>query len=286
MSPSFARQTDQPLFPEIFWDRPTTRSRGGRLLIAGGQRNEFSAVQAIYQVAEAAGIGEGQVVLPDSLRRLVGEAGFARFVPASASGSLGKAALGQLLHLAADFDGMVLGGNLTNNSETAVMVESLIRELDLPVVVSEEAIEILKFAPALITGNPKVLVVTTMVGLFALANHHHLPLAIKPHAGVMGKLEILAQLAAISRCAYLVFDQEVMVAAASETSLSALDQPLSKWPAAAIGVAATFWLQQHSKPFAALTTAAFVLGRLEAADMTTYAGIAAGLSRILRAYEQ
>jgi len=286
MGPNFARQTDQPLFPEIFWDRPTTRSRGGRLLIVGGQRNEFSAVQAIYQIAEAAGMGEAQAALPDSLRRLVGEAGFARFVPASASGSLGKAALGQLLDVAADFDGVVVGANLTNNSETAVMVESLVRELEKPVVITEGTIEILKFAPALITGNPRALVVTTMAGLFALANHHHLPLAIKPHAGVVGKLEILGQLAAISRCAYLVFDQEAMVAAAGETSLTTLEQPLSQWPAAAVGTAATFWLQQNSKPFAALTTAAFVLSRLEAADMTTYASIAAGLSRILRHYEQ
>ncbi len=258
------------------------RSRGGRLLIVGGHRTEFSEVQAIYQMAEASGIGEVQAALPDSLHRLVGESGFARFVPASASGSLGKAALGQLIEAAQDFDGVVIGANLTNNSETAVMVESLVRQLEQRVIITEDAIEILRFSPALITGNPQALVVVTMRGLFALANHHHLPIAIKPHAGVVGKLEILAQLASISRCAYVVFDREVMVSTSGKISLTPLAQPLSSWPAAAIGVGATLWLQQPSKPFEALTTGAFLLSRITAKTNTNHATLAAAVATALR----
>lgn len=271
--PAFTKQTDKPLFPDVFWNRPTMRRRAGRLLLIGGHRGEFSLLQAIYQSAEAAGIGECQAVMPDSLRRTIGEAGFCRFVPASASGSLGKAALGELLHLASDADAVVAGANLTNNAETAVVIESLITKLEQPIVITEEAIQILQFHPELITGNPKALVVTTMRGLFAVAGYHHMPIAIKPHGGVVGKIEILQQLAAISRCSYMVFDSEILVQAGGATSLTPLEQPLSELPGAVIGVAATFWIQQLTQPYEALTSAAFVLATAVADAPVTYASL-------------
>lgn len=278
---AFTKQADQPLFPDIFWNRPTMRRRAGRLLLIGGHRGEFSLLQAIYQSAEAAGVGECIAVMPDSLRRTVGEAGFGRFVPASASGSIGRAAVGELLQLGADVDALILGANLTNNAETAVAIESLITKLEQPVVITEETIQILKFHPELITGNPKALVVATMPGLFALAGHHHLPIAIKPHGGVVGKIEIVQQLAAISRCSYLVFDSEIIVQAEGQTSLTALSQPLSALSGAVIGVAATFWIQQLTQSYAALTSAAFVLAAAAANNPTSQASMTRQISLTL-----
>ncbi|HUC86710.1 MAG TPA: hypothetical protein VMR75_00075 [Candidatus Saccharimonadales bacterium] len=287
MATEFVRQAEQPLFPEVFWNRPTMKSRSGRLLVVGGHQHEFSLVQAIYRLAEAAGIGECQAIVPDSLRRMVGEAGFARLVPASASGSLGKAALGEILTAAGDFDGVVIGANLTNNAETAVMIESLVGKLEQPVIITEECLQILQFNPALVTGNPRALVVTTMSGLLTLAGHHHLPIAIKPQSGVVAKITILQQLVAISRCDYVVVDHEVLVAAEGEVSLTPLAQGLSEWPAVAVGVAATFLLQHRTKPFAALTTAAFVLAQAAAGTkISSYSAIAGQISAVMQRYDQ
>ena len=279
--PAFTKQTDTPLFPDVFWNRPTMRQRAGRLLVVGGHRGAFSLLQAIYQSAEAAGIGECIAAMPDSLRKTVGEAGFGRFVPASASGSIGRAALAELLDLGSDADALVIGANLTNNAETAVVIESLITKLEQPVVITEEAINILQFHPELITGNPRALVVTTMPGLFALANHHHMPIAIKPNSGVIGKIEIVQQLAAISRCSYLVFDTEIMVQVGDRTSLTALPQPLSAFPGVVIGTAATFWIQQPTQAYQTLTTAAFVLAEAATNSPATNAGLTAGVRTTL-----
>lgn len=261
------------------------RSRGGRLLVVGGQRNEFSLVQAIYEMTEAAGIGACLAIVPDSLRKLIGETGYARFVPASASGSLGKAALGELLGLAADFDALIIGANLTNNAETGVMIESLITKLETPMVITEEVIEILKFYPTLITENPRALVVTTMAGLFALANHHHMPIAIRPNGGVVGKIEILQQLATISKCSYVVFDHEIFANAEGEISLTALPQTLTNMPAAVVGAAATFWLQHPGKAFTALTSAAYVLAEASTPPVSSYSSFARQMRGVLQALE-
>lgn len=286
MTLEFVKQSDQPLFPEIFWNRPTMRSRGGRLLIIGGQKNEFSLVQAVYQMAEAAGVGEATAAMPDSLRRLIGETGFARFVPASQSGSLGRAGMGELMHLAEDVDALIIGANLTNNSETGIMIESLIRELDTKIVITEEAIKILKFNPDLITGNPNVLVIATMPGIFELANNHHMPITIRPNGGLIGKLEILEQLISISKCGYVVFDKEIIVASEGDVSVTELKEPLSDFPAAVIGVAATFWIQHPSKPFAALTTAAFILSQACLQPPLAVNSIATTIRKTLSSFDQ
>ncbi len=261
------------------------KSRAGRLLVVGGQKNEFSLVQAIYEITEAAGIGECQALVPDTLRKIIGEAAYIRYAPAAPSGSLGKAALAELLSIVNDLDGLIVGGNLTSNAETAVMVESLIREVDIPVLITEETVEILKFEPGLVTGNPKALVVTTMSGLFALANHHHMPIAIRPDEGVVGKIEILTQLMAVSKCVYLVFGHEILVGAEGETSLTSLDNDLSELPAAAIGVGVALWIQNQTKTFAALTTAAYILQQVFSRPVRSYSEAAPMISKALRDME-
>ncbi len=278
----FLRQSDTPLFPDVFWNLPTLKSRGGRLLIIGGHKQQFDGVQAIYQIAEAAGIGELQAAMPDSLQRLVGGGGFGHFLPTSASGSLGRAALGELLHLGGEYDGMVLGANLTNNSETGILVESLLRQYDGRLIITSEVVEVLKFHPDLITGNPRAVVVVTMPGLFALANHHHLPIAIKPNRGVIGKIEIIKQLASISRCSYVVFDNEVIVASDERISLTSLENGLSNWTPVMIGLVATFWLQQGSKPFEGLNGAALVARRVTSHPITTFGAASTAIRMALQ----
>lgn len=285
MALSYTLQSDKPLFPELLWSRPTLRSRGGRLLIVGGHKHEFSLVQDIYQVAEAAGVGEAQAALPDTLQRLVGGGTFGHFLPATSAGSLGKAALGELLQISEDYDALIVGANLTNNSETGIMIESLVSETEQLAVITEETINTLKFHPEVITGNPKALVVTTMNGLFALANHHHMPLAIKPNSGLMGKLKIIQQLIDISRCNYVIFDQEVIVASEGEMSVTQLQTSLSEHAGVMIGLASTFWLQNRQRPFAALTTAAFVAGQLSESDVSTSSATAKAIRKTLADFE-
>lgn len=224
----------------------------------GGHKNQFDEVQRLYQLADAAGAGEVQAAMPDSLRPTAGASGFGYYLPATALGSLGRAALGELLQLANDYDGVILGVNLTNNAETGILVESLLRKYHGRLIITAETIEILKFHPELITNNPNAVVVTNMAGLFALANHRRLPIAIKPHAGVIGKITVIQQLADLGECSYVVSDSEVIVASERQVSLTALKQSLSHEPALMTALAATFWVQQPSKTFAGLTSAAWV----------------------------
>src|SRR3954469_20037555 len=100
----FTRQDADPLYPKVLYNRPITRSGGGRLLIVGGHSGEFSLPTAIHQFAVAAGVGEAVAVLPDNLAKFLGGAPGTAFAASSTSGSLGREALGRILELSEESD--------------------------------------------------------------------------------------------------------------------------------------------------------------------------------------
>ena len=63
------RQTpEQPLFPDIEWNKPEQRSRAGKLGIIGGNKLGFAGVAEAYSTALASGVGEARALLPDVLK--------------------------------------------------------------------------------------------------------------------------------------------------------------------------------------------------------------------------
>jgi hypothetical protein len=276
----FVKQTDKPLFPDVLWNRPLNRRYGGRLLIVGGQKSGFNECQAIYQIAEAAGAGECGLALPDSLERTVGPLGIGHFLPSSASGSLGKSALGGILELSREYDAVVIAGNLTNNAETAVLVESLIDKLDLPIVVGLEATQIMQFNPHKLIGRPKTLLVLDTSSTLKLAGSLKIPVVIQAGDSLMSKVELISNLADQSKCDYfvsngqnLVWDQKIIVT----------DLPHEVAPEALVGIAATFWIQNQSKPAQGLATAGYVAAQAvkKAGSKATITNLANIIPKIL-----
>ncbi len=287
MFQNIERQTDTPLFPDTFWNRPTLKSRGGSSLIIGGQKNAFSDVQAIYQLADAAGMGETNAIMPDVLRRMLGDSDFGYFVPSTISGSLAKSAFGEILHLSEESDGLIIGANLTNNAETGILVESLIEKSQRSMIVTDEAINILKFQPKLISDNANILVIATTLGLMTLANNLHLPITVSPRTGLGGKLEMLRSLTEHSACQYCLFDSEIIVSAGGKIGFTSLYNSVSDMPALPIGVASTFWLQQRTKSYEALMTAAFTVAQASAGKtQPTVTSAAQTVRRVLALYDQ
>ena len=159
--PSFVRQDGAPLYPRIIYNRPVTRSGAGRLLLVGGHSGEFSLPTTIYQLAMATGLGDCQVVLPDSLLKFIGGLPGTNFVASSPSGSLGTEALGRILELSEEMDAIAIGASLSNNSRTAILVERLIREVERPVILFGDALSALQHHAKTYTQNPDCLVILT-----------------------------------------------------------------------------------------------------------------------------
>ncbi|HSX41124.1 MAG TPA: hypothetical protein VLF21_00595 [Candidatus Saccharimonadales bacterium] len=279
---NFLKQAEEPLFPDILWNRPLVKNRGGRLLALGGHSRGFAAIQAVFQLAEAAGIGECLIGIPDSLAKLVGDAPEIMGLPASPSGSLGKAALGEVLHTVADCDGLLVGLDLTNNSETAVLVESVLQKAEKPIMMTEEALDTLPGSAQVITENAEAVLIGSMNAIIAVANRNKLALQLRPEKQLIGRIEAVQQIADAAKCALVIIGREIIVCADGQTSITPQRGDASDHPAVQ-AVFAPFWLQNKSKRFEALTTAAFVLSKSLPADQDlTYGQIAGSIRTALQ----
>lgn len=258
--PKFIRQDEAPLYPKILWNRPVSRRGAGRLLIPGGHTGEFSFPSALFQAATSAGIGECRVAFPDALVKLFSGASGTTFVPSSTSGSLGQEGSGLILHMAEEYDAMLLGASLSNHSQTTILLETLIRESSVPLILIEDAIALLEHQAELLVGNEKHLLIVTMPQVFKLAGRLGVPIHIKPNGGLINKLEIVRDLTAASKCTYVVWGSELIVAEPGrELIVTPMNHRMSQLPAVLYGALSTFWIQNIGDRRAGLATASYLL---------------------------
>jgi NAD(P)H-hydrate repair Nnr-like enzyme with NAD(P)H-hydrate dehydratase domain len=276
----FIRQTSQPAFPKVLWNRPVTRAGAGRLLVVGGNRIDFSVPQKIYQMASATGVGDCLVLLPDVLQPLLSGMEMARFVPSSPTGSLDKGALGQILAAAEHADALIIGGNLTASSHTTLLLESLLQKLTIPIILFDEALPALKFNAQLATDNPKCLIVANLTEVFRLASAMGVALPVKPERGLLNKVEIVQALGAVGQASYLVYGPELIAVTGEEASVTPFVGEFMDYGAMVAAIASVFWLQNERNKFASLTTGVFIAA--QAAQNTKTADHPQAVSHIVQ----
>jgi len=274
----------EPLFPKVLWNRPISKSSAGTLMIIGGHSKEFGDAQASYQFAVAAGAGRCKVVLPDALRQLLQGFDDTWFVLSSPSGSIGRGALGEIEHLLESADGLLIGPNLSNNSETAVVTEKLLSDTATPITVTADAVDSLAFHASVMVECEKCLLVVDMPQVFKLANALKIPLSVKPDRGLLGRVEIIKELSDKSKAAVVCFGSEVITAYNGRISATTT---LERVPGSLVAaVMATFWQQRQGDGFERLTTAAYVCAAAGAQneDKTSGQALAKATSRVVDAY--
>ncbi len=142
MQDYWQRQSDKPLFPDILWSRPETKSGAGKLLIIGGNKFALGAPGIAYNTATESGVGTTKVIMPESVKQTVKLVmPDADFAPSNPSGSFSKLALSDLLSNSYWADMVLLSGDLGRNSETAVLFENYIQKYPGPLTVTQDAVD-------------------------------------------------------------------------------------------------------------------------------------------------
>ncbi|HEV2402689.1 MAG TPA: hypothetical protein VGS08_00630 [Candidatus Saccharimonadales bacterium] len=251
------RQEDKPLFPELLWSRPENRLAAGKLFIIGGNVHHFTTVAESYQIAMDTGLGTARVLLPDALQKTVGkvfEAG--DFVSSTPSGSFARQALAPILDASVWADAILIAGDLGRNAETAILLESLLQRTNLPMVISQDAINYITATPQAVKERSN----TTLV--LSLSQLQHLTKTIKFTQAVtfsMGTAQLVDWLHAFTTeyPIYIVTEHlnTILVACNGDVSTTKLKQEMPIWRTTIAAKASVWWLQNKQKPFAALTTA-------------------------------
>ncbi|NCS83057.1 hypothetical protein GW746_01415, partial [Candidatus Saccharibacteria bacterium] len=138
----------KPLFPDIQWSRPEQRSRAGKLGIIGGNTLGFAGVGEAYVTASSTGAGEIRVLLPDALKKSIPPTiTNTVFATTNPSGSLAKDALPEMRALGSWADAVLLVGDAGRSSETAIVYEEFLRDYEGRLVITRDAIDLIKNSP-------------------------------------------------------------------------------------------------------------------------------------------
>lgn len=246
---------DDPLFPDLVWSRPENRTSAGKLLIIGGNAHGFAAPAEAYQEAMAAGLGTARVLLPDALQKTVGthlEA--ADYAPTTPSGSFSRQALEPALELAAWSDSCILAGDLGRNSETAILVETLLSKYTGQAALTKDAVDYAySFADTLLERKDTLLVLS-LSQLQRLSREVSYPEAITFSMDLIRLVEWLHGFTNRFTIKIIICHLDnFIVASGGEVSTTKIEA-VKVWRVKTAAHASVWWLQHPNKAFEALTT--------------------------------
>jgi hypothetical protein len=252
------RQTAaEPLFPDMQWSRPETTRTAGKLLIVGGNSFGFAAAATAFAEVTKAGIGTPRMLLPDSLRKVVGntfQAG--ELAPTTPSGSFSQNALAELLAMAEWADGVLLVGDLGRNSETAILIEKFLSKYKGQVTMTQDAVDYVMTASEQVVGRPNTTLVLSFAQLQKLATNAKFTSAFTFDMDFLRLIDALHEFTAKHKLNIVVKHlQNIFVAVKGEVSSTKLDEDIKIWRVTTASKTAVWWLQNSSTPFEALTTA-------------------------------
>lgn len=218
----------------------------------GGHRDGFAELQKLYQGFEDAQVAECRLALPDKLSKLVGSLEYVNLVASTPSGSIARDALAELIYLANESDLVSIGPDLSNNSETTLTMQRLISETRASIVIPLQSTEQLLPEAGEWADKENVLLFLSHKQLYKLASK----LAVDTTIPLTPNLDAIAEISACVSKEYapnlvVTYDDQLIIAVngrVSTTKTAKIDT----------GLLATFWLQNSTKKYEALTSAAYL----------------------------
>jgi ADP-dependent NAD(P)H-hydrate dehydratase / NAD(P)H-hydrate epimerase len=249
---SWLRQTrDKPAFPDVLWSRPENRRHAGKLMIAGGHAQSFSAPSKAFMAAAKAGAGTTRILLPNSLQKTVGKAfPEAEFAASTPIGSFSRQALEPFLDLAAWSDGVLLAGDFGKNSETAVLLDDFVSDYSGELSLCGDAVDYFITSPDKLTERNSTVVIATFSQLQKLASPYAV---LRQTADLAQVVKVLSDWGSLNKLE-IVTEHSGQIIAACDGRVSTTPGDFNQDLAA---YASVWRLQQPEKPFKALTTAVY-----------------------------
>lgn len=249
------QESSKPLFPDIEWSKPEQRSARGRLGIIGGNKLGFAGVAESYGTALAAGAGEVRVLLPDALRKAIPSTMTdVRFGATTPSGSLGRDALAEMQALSQWSTVLLLCGDAGRNSETAVAYSDLLRHYTGPLVITRDAIDLVKNDSAALINRPDTLLVVSFAQLQKLFQSVYYPKMLVFSMQLLQLVEAVHKFTVTYPVTIAVLHRDTLIVAHDgRVTTTTWENPMAIWRGITAARAATYWLWNPGQPLEAVT---------------------------------
>ncbi len=254
-TPYWRQQTaDKPLFPDIEWGKPEQRSMRGRLGILGGHKLGFAGVAEAYTTALDSGAGEVRVLLPDCLRNTIPKTMTdVIFGACNPSGSLSRDALPEIGALTTWASGLLLAGDAGRNSETAIVYSDLIREYAGPLIITRDAVDLVKNDAEALVNRPNTVLVVSFAQLQKLFQAVYYPKILTFSMQLLQLVEAVHKFTITYPVTLVVLHRETLITAHDgQVVTTKWDNPMAIWRGQTAAHAASYWLWTPSQPLEAI----------------------------------
>ncbi len=247
---------NRPLFEDLLWSRPEHKLRAGKLLIAGGSSHGFSDPALVYTMANKAGAGRINVLLPGSLKASVGShLEDAVFAPSNATGSFSRSSLASFIDQANWADLTLLAGDFGHNSETAIVLESFLADFKGELCLTNDSVDHFFAMPSTLFERPSTFIVLEVSKLQKLLSKLRLNKAILSTTNLTQTVEFMKELTdkypvglVISNGPFYVLGYEGQVATTEAEAVP------KNWTLVIASYLSVWWMQNKDQPFKAAAT--------------------------------
>lgn len=248
------QSSTKPLFPDIEWNKPEQKAHAGKLAIIGGNKLGFMAVSEAYTVAENLGVGQIRAILPDVLKKAVPPGLVnAVFIPSNLSGGFSREAQPELVAGAQWADVCLLVGDMGRNSETAMACEELLQTHHGHLVVTRDAVELLKPVAQQAVQREQTTFVLSFAQLQKLFQSVYYPRILSFSMQLMQLVDALHKFTVTYPVAIVTYHQEqLIVAYGGNVVTQELDDPMVIWRGITATRAASYLLWTPGKPLEAI----------------------------------
>jgi NAD(P)H-hydrate repair Nnr-like enzyme with NAD(P)H-hydrate dehydratase domain len=246
---------EKPLYPDIEWSKPEQRALRGKLGIIGGNKLGFAGVAEAYGTALTTGVGEVRVLLPDALRKTVPPSiTDAIFGATNPSGSLAKEARIELLTMGQWSTGILMIGDAGRNSETAILYEDFLTDYSGPLIITRDAVDLIKNSPQALAERPNTLLVVSFAQLQKLFQSVYYPKILTFSMQLTSLVEALHKFTVTYPVTIAVLHKDyLLVASGGEVTSTEWQNPMAIWRGSVATKAAAYWLWNPGKPLEAVT---------------------------------
>lgn len=250
------QSAEQPLFPDIEWSKPEQRAHAGKLGIVGGNKLGFAGVAESYQLAQSAGLGSAKVLLPEALKKAIpATLTDVVFAPANPSGGLSREALDSLKALGSWADGILMAGDAGRNSETAIVYEQFLASYPGKLIVTRDAIDLMKNSAGVLIERPETLLVASFAQLQKIFQSTYYPIVLTFSMQLSNLVDALHKFTITYPVTVMVLHKDNLVTASSgEVVTTAWDNPMAIWRGQVAAAAAVYWLWHPKKPLEAASS--------------------------------
>lgn len=246
----------KPLYPDLLWNRPENKLHAGKLLIVGGNKYGFQAPANAAGEANKAGIGMTRTLLPDALQKTVSKLfPDIEYAPSTPSGSFAREALGEVINAALWADGVLLTGDFGRNSETAIMLETLLEKYAGLLVLTKDSLDYFLESPQALLQRESTTLVANFGQLQKLASHSQPATVFTHDMDLVRIVETLHSFTSEFAVSIMTKHQDtIFIATNGNVVTHKLPEDQKIWCVKAAAHAAVWQLQNPAKPLEALVS--------------------------------